>query len=61
MYEVCIYTKDITCNPNYDGCAISLPASKAEIEDALQRARVCGKNNYVLDTRRNKITDVTAH
>ena len=38
MYEVCIYTKDITCNPNYDGCAISLPASKAEIEDALQRA-----------------------
>ena len=49
MYEVCIYTKDITCNPNYDGCAISLPASKAEIEDALQRARVCGKNNYVLE------------
>lgn len=32
MYEVCIYTKDITYNPNYDGYAISLPASKAEIE-----------------------------
>ena len=40
MYEVCIYTKDITYNPNYDGYAISLPASKAEIEDALQRTRV---------------------
>ena len=49
MYEVCIYTKDITYNPNYDGYAISLPASKAEIEDALQRTRVCGKNNYVLE------------
>ena len=49
MYEVCIYTKDITYNPNYDGYAISLPASKAEIEDALQRARVWGKNNYVLE------------
>lgn len=49
MYEVCIYTKDITYNPNYDGYAISLPASKAEVEDVLQRARVCGENNYVLE------------
>ena len=32
MYEVCIYTKDITYNPNYDGYAISLQPQKQKSE-----------------------------